>query len=84
MSSRKGATKRGSAFKTHSAGVPKALSARSEAANRIGKGTKPKKNKSSADDPPALSPWVLGIMVFVVIGSAIVGILSNAMNKSGP
>ena len=48
------------------------------------KGTKAKKSKASADDPPSLSPWVLGIMVFVVIGSAIVGILSNAMNKAGP
>lgn len=60
-------------------GVSKAIKARSARANPIAKGKKASK-KTEEDEQASLSPWVLGLLVFVVIGSAIVGIFATALN----
>jgi len=78
----RGSTQRGSAYKRRNPGTPKSLAQRSAKVERIGKGKK--QSKKTDEDGPPISPWVLGLMVFVVVGSAVIGIFANAMNKTGP
>ena len=76
----RGSTRYGSSYRKTKPGTPKRFSSKAAKALRVG-GTK-KKSKAKGEDDAVISPWVLGLLVFVVVGSAIVGIFSNA--SSGP
>jgi Ribosome associated membrane protein RAMP4 len=41
-----------------------------------------KKEKEAEDSGPKLSPWLVGGLIFMMVGSVIVQVLSTASSKS--